>query len=376
MTGTLLVCDEATPQPSRDTASLRMWRLLLILRSEGWNVIFHPLRGPVPRISAERLRGAEIEIVEPGVEALTAYLEARPSPDVVLISRPQVAEPVLPTIRTTAPAAGLVYDTLELAHLRAFRQAKATHNGSVMREAIRLKALELELTRAADVTLVVSDVERAVLSEAVPGAEVVIVPSIHTGDERRPSPRSERRPDLLLAAYWPQPANQATARILIADIWPTLAERDPDLQLVLVGASPPDWLSEAAKASDGRIVVTGHVPDVAPYLDSAWCSVVPQPFGSGVKGKVLGALAHGAPTVGSSIAWEGIPVVDGVHGVIADGPEATIDGVLRLRADAELWDRLHAAGPRLVEERFSFAAARTAVVDAMTRARSRAAARA
>ena len=376
MSGTLLVCDEGVPQPSRDTASLRMWRLLLIMRSEGWEIAFHPLHGPAPRLSGERLRGEGIEVLEPGLDGLSAHLRGRPTPDVVLVSRPHVAEAVLPVIRDEAPEAGLVYDTLELAHLRVFRQAKATRNTGVMREALRLKALELELTRAADVTLTVAEAERSILEDAVPGAEVAIVPSIHTAGDEPPTPRSGRRPDLVFAAYWPQPANQAAARILVDDVWPALAGRDPDLRLVLIGVEPPEWLGRAAAGSDGRIVVTGHVPDVAPYLDSAWAAVVTQPFGSGVKGKVLSALAHGLPTVGTSIAWEGIPVVDGVHGLVANDPQATIEAVLRLRAGAELWDRLHREGPELVERHFSFATARAAIVDALARARARATARA
>jgi glycosyltransferase involved in cell wall biosynthesis len=375
MIGSLLICDRAVPQPARDTASLRMWRLLMILRSEGWELGFHPLGGPLPRTSRERLRQEGIDLVEPGVDVLEAHLKEGPTPDVVLLSHPQVGEQVLPVIRRAASGAGLVYDTLELAHLRAFRQAKATRNGRVMREALRLKALELELTRVADVTVVVSEIERAILEEAVPGAEVVVVPSIHTGGEGPPTPRSERRADVILVAYWAQPANQAAARVLVESVWPTLAERDPELRLALVGGSPPEWLREAA-ASAGRAVVTGHVPDVAPYLDSAWCAVVPQTYGSGVKGKVLAGLAHGTPTVGTSIAWEGIPIVDGVHGLVADDPESIVDGVLRLRADAGLWDRLHEAGPELIEEHFSFAAARTALMDALERARAGAAARA
>jgi O-antigen biosynthesis protein len=368
MSRALLVCDEGVPQPSRDTASLRMWRLLQILRSEGWEIAFHPLAGLIPRVSGERLRAEGIEIIEPGADALSAYLAGGSAPDLALVSRPNVAEHVVPLVRERAPGARLIYDTLELTYIRAFRQAKETKNGSVMREALRLKSLELELVASADVTLTVTEVERSILLQAVPGAELVVVPSIHTGD-KRPSPqRSERRPDVFLAAYWPQPANQAAARILVDDVWPALAEADPDLRLVLAGIDPPDWLTRAASESDGRIVVVGHVPDVVPYLDSAWCSVVPQTYGSGVKGKVLSALAHGLPTVGTSIAWEGIPVVDGVHGLVADDPGSVIDAVLPLRTDAELWDTLHREGPRLVEAHFSFTVARKAIMDALSRA--------
>ena len=368
MSPALLVCDEGVPQPSRDTASLRMWRLLQILISEGWEIAFHPLSGPIPRVSGERLRAEGIEIVEPGADALMTYLAGGSAPDVALISRPQVGEVVVPLVRKGAPGARLIYDTLELTYIRAFRQAKETKNRGVMREALRLKSVELELVATADVTLAVTEDERSILRQEVPGAELVVVPSIHTGDGSPSPPRSERRPDVFLAAYWPQPANQAAGHILLDEVWPTLAERDPDLTLVLAGIDPPDWLTRAASESEGRIVVTGHVPDIAPYLNSAWCSVVPQPYGSGVKGKVLSPLAHGLPTVGNTIAWEGIPVADGVHGLIADDPGAIVDAILRLRTDAGLWNTLHKEGPRLIEQHFSFTVARTAILDALSRA--------
>jgi glycosyltransferase involved in cell wall biosynthesis len=375
MNGTLLVCDHSVPQPSRDTASLRLWRLLMILRSEGWQLAFHPLEGPIPAISGERLRDEGVELLEPGIDSLVRYLDANP-PDVVLASRPQVGEHVVPQVRERAGGAAVIYDTLELTHRHAFRYAKATGNHGVMREAVRFKAIELELAREADVTLVVTELERSILAESVPEADIAVVSSIHTGGDRPPPPLSERRPDVVLAAYWPQPANGHVARILVDDVWPNLAQRDPDLRLVLIGLEPPEWLREAGSASDGRILVTGHVIDVAPYLDSAWCALVPQPFGSGVKGKVLTPLSQGLPTVATRVAWEGIPVVDGVHGLIADEPEAMVDAVLRLRSDTELWQLLSSGGKRLVEDHFSFAAARAGIVDAIERARDRAAARA
>jgi glycosyltransferase involved in cell wall biosynthesis len=352
-----------------------MWRLLAILRSKGWELSFHPLDGPTPRLAAERLRGQGVELLAPGLGALESHLGERPEPEVALVSGPHAGEQVMPVLRRAARGTAIFYDTVDLAHLRAFRQAKATGNRGVLRDALKLKGLEMELTRNADVAVAVSDVERTILSEAVPETEVVVVPFVHVGGDGRPPPRSARRPEIVMVGYWPHPPNQSAARLLLDYVWPALAGRDPELRLVLIGALPPDWLSEAAAAGGGRILVTGHVPDVAPFLESAWCSVAPLLFGSGVKGKVLSSLAHGLPTVGTSIAWEGIPIVDGVHGLVADDPEAMVEGVERLRSDPELWDRLNETGPRLVAEHFSFAAARAAIVDALGRALARAEAR-
>jgi len=375
VSGTLLVCDRAVPQPSRDTASLRMSRLLEILGSEGWKLAFHPLDGPTPKTAGERLHDAGVEVLAPGPGALESHLGERGEPDIALISGPYAGEHAMPLLRRSAPGTAIVYDTLDLAHLRAFRQAKATANRSVLREALRLKGLELELTRSADVAVTVSDVERAILSEAVPETEVVIVPLAHVDGGDRSPPRSARRPEILLVGYWAHPPNESAARVLLDEVWPALAARDPELRVVLVGAQPPEWLVAAGAASGGRIVVTGHVPDVAPFLESAWCSLVPLRFGAGVKGKVLSSLAHGLPTVGTSIAWEGIPITDGVDGLVAEAPEAMVESVLRLRADPVLWSRLNEAGPRLVGEHFSFAAARSAIIGALEHSLARSAAR-
>jgi glycosyltransferase involved in cell wall biosynthesis len=84
-------------------------------------------------------------------------------------------------------------------------------------------------------------------------------------------------------------------------------------------------------------------------------------YGAGVKGKVNQSLAHGLPAVITSQAAEGMHLVDGESALIADEPADFAAAIVRLYGDEALWRRLSAGGLRVMEEHFSFAAARRAI---------------
>jgi glycosyltransferase involved in cell wall biosynthesis len=81
--------------------------------------------------------------------------------------------------------------------------------------------------------------------------------------------------------------------------------------------------------------------------------LAPLRIGSGVKGKLLAALAAGLPVVATPIAAEGIPLVDGVNALLAESPADLAAACLRLDSDDALWRRLSAGGMSVVAEHFS-----------------------
>jgi len=105
------------------------------------------------------------------------------------------------------------------------------------------------------------------------------------------------------------------------------------------------------------------VPDVTQFFNRCRLSVAPLRYGAGVKGKVNQSLAHGLPVVLTSVAAEGMFLVDGESALIADEPQAFADAVVRLYDDEALWNRLSARGLEVMEEHFSFAAARRALAE-------------
>jgi O-antigen biosynthesis protein len=81
--------------------------------------------------------------------------------------------------------------------------------------------------------------------------------------------------------------------------------------------------------------------------------VCPLRIGSGIKGKLLTALAMGLPVVATPVAVEGMHMADGVDCLVADSASDVARACARLDEDDELWSRLSAGGLELVARRFS-----------------------
>jgi glycosyltransferase involved in cell wall biosynthesis len=148
--------------------------------------------------------------------------------------------------------------------------------------------------------------------------------------------------------------NAIAARFLVNEMLPRLAEAcEAPCRLQLVGPMPTPEM-RAAAARDPRVVVTGPVRDVRPFLAEATVMPVPLFHGGGTRFKVLEAFAAGLPVVSTAKGVEGLSAQDGKHLLIAETAEAFVQGVLAVWRDGALADRLTAGARILAEERFSW----------------------
>ena len=278
MTREILIVTDHLPRPDRDEGSVRLSRLLDALARIGW----------LPTLLASSPE-VDLRLRDEGARF-----------DAVLLSRPDVASAHLAAAREHAPQALLLYDTVDLHFLREYRGARLLGSRPALERALARKAQELELVRAADRTLVVSDVEREVLEEECPGASICVVRNVHEAAGSQ-APFTERSGALFVGGFAHAPNADAAGR-LVDEIWPLVQRAAPGLGLTIVGADPPAGLRGHG------IVVAGAVERVERYLDACRVSVAPLRFGAGVKGKVLASMGRGVPVVGSPVAFEGIPV--------------------------------------------------------------------
>jgi hypothetical protein len=124
--------------------------------------------------------------------------------------------------------------------------------------------------------------------------------------------------------------------------WPLLRERDPKLELLIVGADPPAAVRQLGNI-DG-VSVTGSVPDVRPYVHSAAAMIAPLNIARGTQNKLLEAMAMGVPVVTSSKAAAGVDAVPGEHFLVADTPAEECDAISSILNDPSERDRLATAG--------------------------------
>jgi glycosyltransferase involved in cell wall biosynthesis len=210
------------------------------------------------------------------------------------------------------------------------------------------------------------EVDRVVLcsSEDVRrlGADnAVVVPNTYVGPERPAGKETaDDPPTILFTATFAYGPNAEAARWLAEEIAPRIRDRSPGATVRLVGRSTP---AVDGLAAEPGVTVTGPVPDMADELARADVVVVPVRSGSGTRLKILEAFAHRVPVVSTTLGAEGLGVVDGVHLLIADTPDAFADACGRLRDDPELRRRLVYAAEGRFRRHFESRVARERIRD-------------
>src|SRR5690606_5885980 len=116
------------------------------------------------------------------------------------------------------------------------------------------------------------------------------VPNIHRFPEKLPPLVEEST--LIFVGDYRVPPNADAVQFFCKDILPLIHKRVPRARFMIVGNAPTDEIR--ALASD-QVIVTGYVPEVAPYLARSRISVAPLRYGAGMKGKVGEAMSHGVP---------------------------------------------------------------------------------
>jgi glycosyltransferase involved in cell wall biosynthesis len=129
------------------------------------------------------------------------------------------------------------------------------------------------------------------------------------------------------------------ARRLAGSIFPSVQKQFPELKLFIVGENPP---ADLKRMSGEKVIVTGRVPDLTPYLDRAALLVAPVQLGGGMRIKVLESLAAGKAIVTTPLAAEGLDIVDGEQLAIAETDVQFTERIVHLLQHPE--ERLALAG--------------------------------
>jgi glycosyltransferase involved in cell wall biosynthesis len=82
--------------------------------------------------------------------------------------------------------------------------------------------------------------------------------------------------------------------------------------------------------------------------------VAPTRIGSGIRLKILEAMALQRPVVSTSVGCEGIEAEPETHLLVADDPAIFADSVIRLLEDKSLQTSMTRNAARLIEERYAW----------------------
>lgn len=357
----VLVVSMRVPTPDFDTASARLEHLLDALVLAGNEVTYLSTRpGSLPELAhrvaadTERLRAKGIEL--PAAEVPDHLAVHGPRYDVVIASYLEAAYLIADLLDTHAPQARRIFDTVDVHHLRLFRTAKVTGNHAMMGRALRAKAQEVATVARYHHTLAVSDDEQRLLASLCPRASLSVLGCAYDPIPAAAVPPPDARSGTVFVANYLHLPNEDAMVHYVGDLLGpvrALVGGRADLRIVGGGDNP----AVEALAGDG-VEVVGWVPSVAPELDRARIFVAPLRHGSGIKGKVIEALARGVPVVTTPVGAEGIGLRHGHDALIAEPGPHFVQAVADLATDDDLWHRLSQAGLARAHA-FSFAVFRS-----------------
>ncbi len=167
-------------------------------------------------------------------------------------------------------------------------------------------------------------------------------------DKIRPLDSPKEKGRLLFVGPLNWPPNAEGVMWFARKVWPKIRERHPTARLSVVGTNA-SWRLKRLVCSFSGIELVSYVQDLLPELHRAEAMVVPLWAGSGLRVKILTAMAAGLAVVSTPLGYAGIRAVPGEHLLAADDADEFAQAVISVLENPFLRFRLELAGRRLVE---------------------------
>jgi sugar transferase (PEP-CTERM/EpsH1 system associated) len=286
----------------------------------------------------------------PGIRDFTERMLARPEVESVFAFSAQMAQFVPQELRQRFVMDFVDVDSVKFAD---YAEAGGLLGPIHRREAAKLSAFERAVAARADACLFVSEAEAALFRGRGGRGNIQALPNgvdFDFFDPALPGPAVQAPPRLIVfTGQMDYAPNVDAVRWFAQEVLPHIE----GASFAIVGRNPTD---EVKRLAGARILVTGAVPDVRPWLAAADVVAAPLRIARGVQNKVLEAMAMARPVVATPAAFTGIDAVPGRDLLIAESAEEQGRVVSALLDDRGLARALGKAARRRVEEGYRWEA--------------------
>lgn len=204
-----------------------------------------------------------------------------------------------------------------------------------------------------DRVTVVASPDLAELRRVVPNCRVDLIPYGTDTDYFHPVAVDKEPATLVFHSHLGYAPNIEAALEFANDILPLIRRQVPTATFHLVGAQPGPKIMELV--SRPGIKISANLPDLRPAVCSGQIYVCAIRHGTGLKSKMLEAMAMRMPIVGYPGAIVGLDgSVAGKHYLVAQDPQGFAAHVVGLLHEPARADQMAKAGRELVEERYSW----------------------
>lgn len=136
----------------------------------------------------------------------------------------------------------------------------------------------------------------------------------------------------------------------LKEVWKPIHEKFPELEFHIAGRNMPD---EIKKRKEKKLFVHGEVDDAYRFMSNYSIMIVPLFAGSGIRVKIVEAMALGKAIISTEIGAEGIDFTDGENIMIANTINTFIEQISTCVANKEKCITLGSNARKFAEVHFS-----------------------
>lgn len=351
----LLVVGYVWPEPKSSAAGSRMLSLLQMFRQQGWEVIFASPAEKSPHrfeLSQWQIREEQIQLNDSSFDRqLRAW-----QPDVVIFDRFMLEEQFGWRVEQQCPDAFRGLDTEDLHFLRSARQQAFKAGRDLTLQDLHSEQAQREIAAIyrSDLTLIISEAEMQLLTEQfkVPAELLCYCPFWLDGKTAENLAPFDQRQHFVSIGNFRHEPNWQAVLWLKQQIWPLIRKQLPKAELHIYGAYPPPKATQLHQPKEG-FLVKGWAEDAATVIQHARVLLAPLPFGAGLKGKFIDAMAQGTPNVTTAVGAEGMTEQGLWGGLIGETAEQLADAAVLLYQDQRLWQQKQQQGIDILLKRFA-----------------------
>jgi polysaccharide biosynthesis protein PslH len=253
------------------------------------------------------------------------------------------------------PSVLAALDALYLHREAEARLATGLRRRLLLADAARLRRFESTAYRRFGQVVTVSEADRRALESLDPSLRIVVIPNGVDADAFGRDMGRVRDPNrVLFTGVMSYAPNVTAAEFLARQVFPLVRRAVSSARLTIVGRAPTARV-RALAGVDG-VEVTGEVPRMTPWLSGSRVYACPMLSGTGIKNKLLEALASGLPCVVTPLALQGLTVVPGRHVLVGSDEHELASHLVHLLMDDDAAQALGEAGRDYVVSHHSWEA--------------------
>lgn len=211
----------------------------------------------------------------------------------------------------------------------------------------RMKRFELENINRADILIPVSATDMGIFASQGCSLPNTSIPTGYVYDSLPAIIEEENAVAFIGGMDWMP--NREGVEWFLKNVWTRVVEQVPDAKFYLAGRNFPD---EIKNLQVKGLVVVGEVEDAKQFIFSKSISIVPLFAGSGMRVKIIEAMALGRAVISTTVGAESISYSNGKDILIADDAKGFAQAVINVLKDNELRTQLGQNAQQLIDSKY------------------------